>query len=232
MPDDSLAIARRNPAVGQSAQDRIGRAERRTRQGQVGSELTGGPREQPAATDIGGETDPDLGHRADQPLGRQPMRRVAREPDSSAHRDAVHERDDGFREFGDTGVEVVFGAPEMFGATVPGDGRCPHGNDAPAGAEGSIPRTLEKDGFNGGGLFGDVESMVKVVDHCLGEGIERLGAVERDPERMADNLADHLLWHDVSLTYPTWPLRVQPSSARTWASVRMSSSVLPTQALY
>ena len=79
--------------------------------------------EQPGAADVGREADARLGHRELRALGDDADRRVAREADAAAHRDAVGEGDDRLRVLGDARVQRVLVAEEArrLGGVLAGD---------------------------------------------------------------------------------------------------------------
>ena len=91
--------------VGEAGVDGIGCRHRRAGQAEVLAEPPRCVGEKPGAADIRHEADAGLGHREARALGHDADRRVPRQPDAAAHRDAVGEHDDRLRVFGHARVE-------------------------------------------------------------------------------------------------------------------------------
>lgn len=126
--------------VGESAQQGVGGADLRAREGEEGAKFARRQGQQPGAADVGDEADAGLGHGDPRPLGDDPDGAVRGDSDAAAHHDPVHEGDVGLGIAGDTGVEVVLVAPERRrGAAVPVAGVVVDGADVAARAQPALP---------------------------------------------------------------------------------------------
>lgn len=84
------------------------------REGEVGANFAVEAREEEGATDVREEADGRLGHGEHCSLRGYSERCVHAQPYASAHRDAVHEGDVGFRVGGYEMVELVFETEVVF----------------------------------------------------------------------------------------------------------------------
>ena len=141
---------------GDAGVEDVGGGEALGGQGQVGADVAVEARQEEGAADVREEADCCFGHGEDGAFGGDAEGRVHREPDAAAHRDAVHERDVGFRVGRDQVVELVFEPEVVFGfllARRPFSVELGEGGDVAARAEGSFARAGDDDDVGHLGLF-------------------------------------------------------------------------------
>ncbi len=88
-------------------------------EGEVGAQLAVEAGQEEGTPDVREKPDGSFGHGEDGALRRDAEGRVHAQPDAAAHRDAVHQRDVGFRVGGDQVVELVFQREVVFGLLLP-----------------------------------------------------------------------------------------------------------------
>ena len=81
----------------------------------VDAEVVRHPGQQVCATDVGHESDPDLGHGEARAVGDDPGVGVGGDTDTTTHHNAVHDGDIRLGVARDVGVEPVFVGPEQSG---------------------------------------------------------------------------------------------------------------------
>ncbi len=145
--------------VGESAQQRVGRAHGGTGQRQVGAELPRGGGEEVCTAHVGDEADAGLGHGDAGAFGDDAHASVGGEADSAAHHDAVHEGHVGLRVAGDPRVQPVLVAPEALGGVPAGLRVVVDGPDVPAGAQPALAGAAEEDLGDGGVLLPGVQRL-------------------------------------------------------------------------
>ncbi len=142
------------------------------------AELAGAAREQPAAPHIRREANPHLGHGGHEPLGREPVAGVAREPDATAHDDAIHDHDERLGVTRDAGVEGVLLRPELARSIGPLAGGVVERHDVAAGAQPAVALAVEQHRVDRIVLLDDVERLAELAHHLERERVDGPRPVE------------------------------------------------------
>src|SRR5882724_4190946 len=142
---DSRKITTRHGVRRQTAIEHVGGADGGARQSQIGAELAGAARREPAAADIRKEADARLRHGELAALGDDAMRSVHRQPDPAAHDDAIDQRDVGFAAGLDAVIEAILRPIEIPDVRIVSLACIVERSDIAAGAERPPARAADDD---------------------------------------------------------------------------------------
>ncbi|CDX37141.1 hypothetical protein MPLSOD_290154 [Mesorhizobium sp. SOD10] len=170
---------------------RVAIADAISRQPEIHAERAAQIRQQVAGADIGEEADADLRHGELRIFGQHPMRAMEGDADAAAHDDAVDQRDIGFLEAGDAGVEPVLVGEEVDRRLAGAAGFIDVQDIAAGGKRPALG--LHDDDPDARILLPGVQRLAECLDHVVRDGVERLRPGQRDHARSAQLLEADLV---------------------------------------
>ena len=186
-------LGRGHAAVGQPGWHGLVSLQHMARQRQPFAHVAGRAAQEPTAAHVGEQADARLGHGHLGALGHHAQAGALAQAHAAAHDDAVHEGDVGLAVGVDQVVERVFLGEEVAQRLVAGQRRLVEEADVAAGTKGAegrealarLAHAANRHGVDARVVLPAAQRVGQQSDHLQRQGVQRLGAVQRDQAQAA-----------------------------------------------